>query len=314
MQRSTRWEETCDLARQHAKWNAAINVPCEFQVLNSTVSQGSQRSQEGVDYVRLESGHGSFEDLDTFLLRNNPRGVTPISERLSDIRRRIEAEARELAARGQIIFLTIVTDGLPTSSTSGTSTKADQKKMVDELRRLTSDLPVQLVIRLCTDDDEVVKFYDEVDEEFELPMDVLDDLYGEARQIAEKGNDWFVYSPLLHRIREAGTLCKLLDDLDERRLRPLEARRLAELLAPSCTNRPLSQRDDSSFLRAVGCIVRSAPPVYDPLSRQLRPFVDLWKFGAALRGGGILAGLCSWYEQQLWPAQPHNDSVRELVF
>merc|ERR1739845_54310 len=121
--------------------------------------------------------------------------------------------------------------------------------MGEELRCLTSELPVQLVIRLCTDDDDVMKFYDEIDEEFELPMDVLDDLNGEAKQIAQKGNDWFVYSPLLHRIREAGTLCKLLDDVDERRLARQEVRRFVELLVPEHSSAtPLSAGDDRSFL------------------------------------------------------------------
>jgi len=223
------------------------------------------------------------------LRQNPPRGVTPIALRLAEIRQRVASEAQELAARGQLIFLTIVTDGLPTSSAKGTSTERDREDLVEELRRLAAELPVQLVVRLCTDEDDVVAFYDKIDEEMELPLDVLDDLKGEAQQLAEKGNDWFVYTPLLHRIREAGTLCKLLDDLDERRFSQFEARRLVQLLSPDPAPE-LSSGDVKAFL-ASAARVASAGHVFDPLTSQRRPFVDSKKLGRLMRPAGAITCL-----------------------
>ena len=49
--------------------------------------------------------------------------------------------------------------------------------------RLLQDLPVWVVIRLCTDDDNVVKFWNNIDGEVKLDMDVLDDPLGEAREV-----------------------------------------------------------------------------------------------------------------------------------
>merc|ERR1712190_533953 len=147
---------------------------------------------------------------------------------------RVKAEAAVLARSGQMIFLTIATDGLPTSMTSGQSTPADQQRLVDQLRCLGGVLPLQLVIRLCTDDKTTIDFYNRIDEELEFPLDILDDIASEAQEVARANrNDWFAYTPLIHRLREAGTLCKVLDAIDERPLKPVEVRYLAELLSGS---------------------------------------------------------------------------------
>merc|ERR1711981_1062724 len=106
--------------------------------------------------------------------------------------------------------------------------------MVAKLRQLGSALPLQLVIRLCTDDKSTIEFYNNIDEELEFPLDILDDISSEATEVAiVSRNNWFAYTPLLHRVREAGTLCKVLDSIDERPLRPQEVRYLAGLLSNS---------------------------------------------------------------------------------
>ena len=40
-------------------------------------------------------------------------------------------------------------------------------------------------------------------------MDVLDDLAGEAGEVAEGGNEWLTYGAPLHRLREWGTARKV---------------------------------------------------------------------------------------------------------
>merc|ERR1711988_594224 len=112
--------------------------------------------------------------------------------------------------QGLRTVLVIATDGLPTSQ-GYAPTDTAKAEVVQVMRQLSVDLPVFLVIRLCTDEDDVVAFYNRIDEEEELLLEVIDDLESEAQEICDKGNDWLTYSPMIHMIREGGTFVKLFD-------------------------------------------------------------------------------------------------------
>ena len=49
--------------------------------------------------------------------------------------------------------------------------------------RPLQQLPVWVVIRLCTDEDRMVDYWNSVDGEIELNMDVIDDPNGEALEV-----------------------------------------------------------------------------------------------------------------------------------
>jgi len=274
----TRWEEICAFARDHARWNLATGIPAEFMILNSGQVGGEPR--EGVDYVRVESSRGGSMDALELLLRNNPpRGGTPITRRLQEIALMIQGEATELAQRSQMVFLTLATDGLP-SSIDG---RPDKENMIHEIKRMANSLPVQMVIRLCTDDADVVQFYNKIDEEYELPLDIIDDFESEAREIAAIGNDFFTYTAVIHRIREAGTLCKLMDSMDEVRFSAPEVRRFVELLSNDTV---LGQCvDNKAFVREVRDLVSQRPRVYDPVTGQMRAYVNVRSIQKSLRVG-----------------------------
>lgn len=288
----TRWEEICAFAEDHARWNLKVGTPCEFILLNSLSRSPGSPMVEGRDCVHIDRHHGpeanQLPELRELLANNGPRGVTPITERLEDIRRRIQADFSALSQARQMIFLTIVTDGLPTSPHSGQSDPADKKNMIETMRSLCATLPLQLVIRLCTDEEATIKFYNDIDEELELPLDILDDISGEAKEVASHGNDWFAYTPVLHRIREAGTLSKILDAIDERPLSALEAQQLAELLCGS--QRPLAGLSKREFLKEVKQIVARAPLVYDARQQEMRPIVNIRKLRVAMKMG--FRGVC----------------------
>ena len=48
------------------------------------------------------------------------------------------------------------------------------------------------MVRLCTDEDEVGDYWNELDTQVELPLDVLDDFVGEATEIYQF-NPWLAY-------------------------------------------------------------------------------------------------------------------------
>ena len=80
------------------------------------------------------------------------------------VTRQIQQRASELRATGTKACVVIASDG-----------EATDGDIAAALRPLR-DLPAWVVVRLCTDDDKVVQYWNEIDEDLELDMDVLDDL------------------------------------------------------------------------------------------------------------------------------------------
>merc|ERR1712118_253545 len=214
-------------------------------------------------------------------------GLTPLKDRLEEIYHRIQAQHAELAENGQRIVLVIATDGLPASATSSATTSRHKSELVEILKRLGFELSVFIVIRITTDDDNVVDYYNQVDAELELPLEVIDDIKAEAKEIQSQGNAWVTYSPLLHKIREGGTFVKLLDLLDERRLTPTEISVFVQLLLRREQEEPMP-RSAEDFCNAVDEALQHADLVYDPLQGRMGPTVKLHQFKWALSGG--LAG------------------------
>lgn len=279
MRGCSRWEEICSFARDHARWNLSTGVPAEFMLLNGASRAAGVAPVEGQDFVRVErSRPAAVDDLDRLLRNTPPRGGTPITQRLREIGALIAAEAHSLASKGQIVYLTLATDGLPTTLQG----QDDCQNMVEELKRMANSLPLQMVIRLCTDDVKVVEFYNRIDEEYELPLDILDDFAGEAQEIAAAGNGFFTYTPIIHRIREAGTLFKLLDSVDEQRFNETEVRRFVELLSPSDLAAAPSHRD---FVQKVLELLRHSKSVFDPISGRMQPFLNIRQIKRSLRVG-----------------------------
>ena len=77
-------------------------------------------------------------------------------------------EEPRLRAQYQRAVVTIASDGAATDGN------------IEHAMRPLRDLPVWCVVRLCTDDDQVVEYWNNIDEDLELDMDVLDDLSGEV--------------------------------------------------------------------------------------------------------------------------------------
>ena len=62
-------------------------------------------------------------------------------------------------------------------------------------------------MRLDEDDERIVDYWNNIDSELELEMDVLDDLLGEASEVMSV-NPWLTYGEPLHRLREFGITVK----------------------------------------------------------------------------------------------------------
>lgn len=103
-------------------------------------------------------------------------------------------------------------------------------------------------------------------------MEVLDDEFGEAAEV-HGHNRWLNYGPPLHRAREFGLHNKLFDLLDEQTLVPSQVKLFCEAII-GCGVLPEPEADPDAFRTAVKESLSAVAPVFDPVSRRMKPWVD----------------------------------------
>ena len=163
----SRWTELTDALRFHIDLAKKARAPSEFRLLNKLgpitvgtchISDANAMASERTQVDRLERA-----------LDESPDGGTPLCRHVREVIAKITPMAATLRANGQKVALVICTDGEPSDG-----------NIVEAMRPL-HDLPVWVVVRLCTDDSRISEYWSNVDKQLELHMDVIDDLVGEAQ-------------------------------------------------------------------------------------------------------------------------------------
>merc|ERR1712013_658168 len=185
----------------------------------------------------------------------------------------ISLMAQDLQSMGKKVAIVIATDGLPTDE-QGYGGSRQRAEFVEALR-LLERLPVWVVVRLCTDEDDVVDFYNNLDTQLELSLEVLDDFSGEAIEVTGE-NSWVNYALPLHRLREMGYHDRVFDMLDERPLTKTEVRDFCALLLgeENFDGVPDPSLDWEGFMSAVKRLLRRESPQYDPVKKRLNPWIN----------------------------------------
>jgi hypothetical protein len=281
---ASRWEEIKATAVDQAWWSARVGVRTEFVVMNPLPWS------KDTFVVDCEAGdpHGQVLELKNFLDQQEPTGGSPLVQRLKDVR----VNLLNRKSLNSHVMLTVVTDGLPTAAGeaavgAGDATislpgDAERKAFVEELRRFATQFNSTLVIRLATDDMEVIDFYNRIDDEFDLPLDIIDDLQGEAAEVHMAGNGWLVYTPMIHRIREAGVMDKLFDLIDEKKFTPTEIATFLDYIIRRKGDPPFPT-DPDKLLEAAQFACQTQDVVFDGKSAKMSPPVDLKLLSRALR-------------------------------
>jgi hypothetical protein len=274
----------------HIDLAALLGLPTSFRLLNDP---GPQVGRQTFDVAA--SGRSGLEDDATrheaqvgkrFIQASEPRGVTPLTVHVKAVIAEIQAIETSLQAEGRQVVVVIATDGLP-SDDGGMSTAAVQQEFAESLRELQK-LPVWLVIRMCTNDDSVTNYYNDLDKMLELPLEVMDDFFGEAAGVHQT-NKWLNYALPLHRAREMGYHHRLFDLLDERLLNKDELRQfLVILFGPE----QLAQAPDlhtnwNGFIHVLKPAVAKAGKQYNPSTKQLEAWVNINELNRAYKKGPI---------------------------
>ncbi|KAL3826423.1 hypothetical protein ACHAXA_011232 [Cyclostephanos tholiformis] len=272
----SRWNELRDCVIYHAQMAAALGAPTTFRMLNDPAC-GPNSQQFGI-------GEGSLdervlqEEVDraiAIMKSTQPGGVTPLVQHIEEIRQSVKELEPMLREDGCRVAIILATDGLPTDD-RGYGGPAIQQQFVEALRGLEG-LPVWVVVRLCTDEEEVANFYNGLDGQLELSLEVLDDFLEESKEVHEH-NPWLNYALPLHRLREMGYHDRVFDLLDERRLTTEELREFCSVLlldGGASVELPDPSADWGKFSKAVKNHMINQQNQWNPISKKVTPWIDV---------------------------------------
>eukprot|EP00596_Hydrurales_sp_CCMP1899_P003597 CAMPEP_0119035502 /NCGR_PEP_ID=MMETSP1177-20130426/2566_1 /TAXON_ID=2985 /ORGANISM="Ochromonas sp, Strain CCMP1899" /LENGTH=804 /DNA_ID=CAMNT_0006993873 /DNA_START=237 /DNA_END=2651 /DNA_ORIENTATION=- len=243
----TRWEEVTESVRIIASLAEAAETPVEVRLLNNA------------DPLTLGI-HGGESDESLSILQTQlavtPIGKTPICKQIQAVHKKIISMENELRSRKKVALLIIMTDG---ESTDG--------DIIDYLKLLVG-LPVQIIVRICTDEKDVADYWQQVNAKLDLDLYVLDEMHAEATLIAQN-NPWLTYGEPLHRLREFGIKLPAMDQLGNRQLSKKEIFSVANTLFEK-------EGDWGSMLCDVEIESCSAdnPSVYSLLQKSTQPWLQ----------------------------------------
>jgi len=251
-----------------------LQMNTTFRLLNDP--GGPNSDQEFVIGENFSSIQQDVHRAQAMMRMCQPNGVTPLTSHILEIFDRISLVQEELKERGQVVVVVLATDGLP-SDPYGNSTKEVVDDFMKALRAL-QELPVWVVVRLCTGDEKVCEFYDKLDLNLETPVDVLNDLFSEAQQVCEI-NKWLNYALPLHRCREMGFRHRLLDLLDERSLNKDEIKEFIGLVIgdSKLEGAPDPHHNWKGFIKFLTDVLKNEDKQWNPLSRKMEPWIIIRK-------------------------------------
>ncbi len=142
------------------------------------------------------------------------------------------------------------------------------------------------MIRLCTDEDNVTEFYNQLDGMLELSLEVLDDFLGESKEV-QTHNPWLNYALPMHRCRELGYHDRLFDLVDERPLTRGELRDFCVLLfGVEFESVPDPVVDWTEFISFVSDRLNQELPQWHPLKNKVKPWISVKKLNKIYNGSG----------------------------
>lgn len=283
----TRWEELKQMVVDQAEVAALLNIFTEFRFLNDP--------GEAVGCRSFSVGTGTdiqqeIMNARTLMLKAKPTGASNIQAPLKTIVQRIQQLRNRLVLSHRRVSIVIATDGVPTDEDGSENSQIAEDDFISTLRSL-EDLPVWVVVRLCTSQKRVVNYWNSLDAQVNLQLEVLDDHLSEAKEIA-RHNKWLNYALPLHRCREMGCQHRVLDLLDERKLTPLEVREFCVVvLGSKAENLPDPTISWKAFSIELEKELKDYRYQWDPLKKKMKPWIDIRTLNHTYGNKGFLGRL-----------------------
>lgn len=276
----SRWTEMQQTIEYHAQLAANISAPTIFRLLNPPVRSSSSSSSSNMPLtqqfgIAIDSYDTVQNDL-TITLQSiqqiEPSGVTPLTYHLQNIRESILPLVPQLRNDNNKIVIIVATDGLP-SDEQGYTTNAVKQEFENALRSMEG-LPIWFVIRLFTNEDDVVEFWNQIDKKLELSIEVIDDYSSEGKEINET-NAWLNYGIPLHRIREIGYHSYIMDIIDEKKLTKQELYQYCQTLFGKNKQLPDPDIDWKGFLQQLTKVNNMEKKQFNTRTRKMEPWINM---------------------------------------
>ena len=182
------------------------------------------------------------------ILETVPTFTTPLVSNLTqvieDIKQRQLMDPNFVGMSTIIIF----SDGLD-DPIGKTPHNVGTQQLINFFNTSDTTLKIKFIIRLATNDSNVVNAWNAVDNITEIDIDILDDLVSEAIEVEEKNGEWLTYNYTFHIIRTIGAN-KLFDLLDEQTLCVNDRIKIAEHILNTVL--PKNQMDLMNYLKSRG--------------------------------------------------------------
>ena len=229
----SRWKEASKKTCEIAQYNINRNITALYYLLNPSYNN---IWKEGDDFVLIDPYKNDYETQleilkNKMLDKNNIRGSTPLHKITKYINNSLSSFISNTNIKTYPVCLNIITDGEPDN----------KRQFENELRYMTNNHNIFLVINLCTDCDVAIDYYNVLDTKIgsELGgLDVIDDIEGEQKEIIKAGNTFITYSYDIHICRMAGCNSIVSDLLDENALSVFHSNKLVKELLGSPSDLP----------------------------------------------------------------------------
>jgi len=248
---------------------------------NNTIKMPSLPSMPSLFGRKRQSDSNRVEKI---MNRNKPKGKTPLHEAVLDVRADVVRMLPQLHADGMKVTIVICTDGCSNDALAQKNENGEPTAPVEPYRELEDaleslqGLPVNVVIRLCTDYGEVVDFYNGLDQRMGESsfLDVIDDYEAEAAQVYGQ-NPWLNYALVLHRMRELGLQGSsgLFDFLDQRPFTGDEIREFVAMLFGTTVDLlPDPLCDWENFVMEIDRLQQCEKMHWNPAKMAITPWID----------------------------------------
>ena len=290
----TRWNEIQETVEYHSQMAALMKAPTIFRLLNDPgPNVGPQVCS--IAETRSDDNGGDMIEKDLNLVRSimakaHPTGATPLITHINEIREQVEALEPMLRRDGRRVAIILATDGLPTNP-PGFKIGNERENFTAAMKSLEG-LPVWIVIRLCTDSEHIVNYYNDLDKQMELSIEVLDNYTDEAMEMF-RSNPWLNYTLQLHRMREMGLQKRLFDVLDERPLTLSELHDYCIMVfgEDALMDVPSPERNFKEFCKAIKPLVKGEEKQWHPVRMMMKDLVSVDKMKRVYGDGGCMCNI-----------------------